>query len=535
MSDNVGSKMVKGAAIIGLAGVLVKILGAFFRIPVINWIGDIGSAYYSVAYNIYAILVVLATAGLPVAISKLVSENIAKKRYRNAHKVFQVSFVLMVVLGSVLFMVCYFGATLLTKTLGQPNAAIAVRAIAPALFFVPLLASFRGYFQGRQNMNPTAISEVSEQFVRVIVGLILTSQFLSFGMAKAAAGATFGASAGSAIGLLIVVTIYILNRRAIVYKIETYDSTTESTLSIIKKISIVAVPIIIGAEVMPAMNFIDTWIITNRLLATGWAPEEATALYGMISGKCSTLIGFPQIFTQAVAISLVPAIARAYAMGNKKSVQENSILGYRLTMVIAFPCAIGIMAIPSQILLFMYPSDPDSAMNAAPTLAIMAVGIIFLANVQTSTGILQARGKQIIPVITLFIGAVIKLILSYILVGIPSLNIKGAAIATIVAYIIAMVLNNIKVKKYTNIQFEYIQTYVKPIIASAIMGVCAYATHYGIGRFVGNSIGTILSILVGMIVYAVLIILFRAVRAEELALMPGGRRLNSYISKVIRW
>ena len=304
------------------------------------------------AYSIYSALLVLSTAGIPVAISRMVSERIAVGEYKNAHKVFRTATALLFAIGIVSFAVCYFGGEAITAALGNPDAAMAVKAISPALLFVPLFSAFRGYFQGRQNMNPTAISEITEQLVRVIVGLYLAYQLLHTGLKEAAAGASFGASAGSVAGLAIIVMIYLLNRRTIHRKIDLNNKQVEETAVILRKIVSIAVPIIIGCEIMPIMTLIDTGIIMTRLQDTGWSYEEAKSLYGLLSGFCNSLIAFPQVFTQAVAVSLVPAVAAAFKIKNKNGVQENIKLGYRTTMIMAFPCAFGIFALAEPILLF---------------------------------------------------------------------------------------------------------------------------------------------------------------------------------------
>lgn len=528
------NKLVKGAAVIGMAGVFVKFLGAFFRIPLTNWIGDVGMSYYGFAYAIYGALLVLATAGLPVAISRLVSENIAKHEYKNAHKVFKVSLMLMATIGLICFCICFFGSNVITRKLGNPDASLAVRAIAPAILFVPILSAFRGYFQGRQNMNPTAISEISEQLIRVITGLTLAAVFLDSGLEKAAAGASFGASAGAFGGLCVMLCIYLLNRKVIKKKISLNQKDIESTGEILKKIVVIAVPIIIGAEIMPIMNLIDTGIIMTRLQAMGWSYEEAKSMYGLISAFCSSLISFPQIFTQAVAISLVPAIAKAAAVHDQEGIQENVSLGYRTTMIMAFPCAVGIFALAKPILFLLYPSQLESAEAAVPTLMIMAVGVISLAISQTATGTLQAIGKQNIPVKNLLLGCVAKVIITYILVGVRSLNIMGAAIGTVVAYTIDFTLNNRAVAKYTGVKFDYVLTYFKPFLASAIMGVAAFGVHALLVGILGNSIATLLAIIVGAAVYAVLIFVFKAITVDEVKMIPGGSKLEPIIRKFIK-
>ena len=529
------NKFIKGAAILGIAGVIIKVMGAVFRIPVTNWIGDTGMSYYGFAYAIYGALLVLSTAGIPVAISKMVSERIAVKEYKNAHKVFKVATGLLFTIGMISFAVCFFGGEWITAQLGNPGAALAVKAISPALLFVPLFSAYRGYFQGRQNMNPTAISEITEQLVRVFVGLFLAYKLMDIGVQEAAAGASFGASAGSIAGLGIIVLIYMGNRRVIHRKIDLNSQHVEETAVILKKIIVIAVPIIIGSEIMPIMNLLDAGIIMRRLQATGWTLAEAQSMYGLLSGFCSPLIAFPQIFTQAVAVSLVPAIAAAFRVKDNKNVQENVGLGYRVTMIMAFPCAFGILALGEPIMLFMFSQQPASAVAAVPILQIMAISIVFLASTQTSVGVLQAIGKQNLPVVHLAIGCIGKIAATYVLAGIPAINVKGAAIGTLIAYIVAMVLNNRSVKAYTGVKFNYDLTYVRPFIASAIMGLCAFAAHKLLVGFLGNSIATLAAVMVGVLVYGVLIFVVKAITVDEVeTTLPGGRKIARVLRKFVK-
>ncbi len=536
MGNNESSsrKVIKGAAIIGVSGVIVKILGACFRIPLTNWIGADGMSYYGYAYQIYGTLVILATAGVPVAISRLAAENIGLRQYKNAHRIFHVSLIMMAVLGLILFSICFFLAGTLTNALGNPGARLAVRAIAPALFFVSLLATFRGYFQGRQNMNPTAISEIVEQLVRVIVGLSLAYSLLDKSLEETAAGAAFGATAGSVAALAIIIIIYVLNVKVIRLKISRGLEYVEPYGVLAKKIAVIAIPIVIGSLIMPIMNLTDTVIVMRRLQSTGYSYEQSRHLYGLISGYCSTLIGFPQIFTQAVAISLVPAISAARAVGDSERVKDNTFLGYRLTMIMAFPCALGIFALAKPILLLLYGSRPEEASEAAPTLMILSIGVIGLAISQTSTGVLQAVGKQMVPVYHLLWGMGAKIVLTYVLVGIHSLNIKGAAISTLVAYAISFILNNISVRKYTGTKFDYVKTYVKPGIASVVMALFVLLAHRAFFGIAGNSIATLIAILVGILVYFLMILLLKAVTPDELDRISAGRRINKIFRKFYR-
>lgn len=527
-----GTKMVKGAVIIGAAGVLVKVMGAFFRIPITNWMGADGMAYYAFAYSIYGMLIVIATAGIPVAISRLVSENIALKRYRNADKVFRVSLGLVATLGFVLFAACFFGADILMKMMGNPHAASAVRAIAPALLFVPILASYRGYFQGRQNMKPTAVSQIIEQIVRVAVGLFLTLFLLDRGLVIAAAGASFGATAGSIAGLLTVIIIYILSKPAISYKIANNDPFVQPTSTIAKSITMIALPIILGSMIVPIMNLTDTAIVMRRLQATGFTFEESNHLFGLISSYCSALISFPSTFIQAVSISLVPAIAKAVALEDQFHVRSHIQTAYRLTSFVAFPCAVGLFVLAEPILLLLYPSNPGECAEAAPALMIMSIGIIAVAISETSTGILQSIGKQNVPAFHLLVAALVKIGLTYLLVGINQLNILGAALSSLIAFTVSFLWNDISVISHTGTRIKYFDTYAKPLISSLVMGLSVFLIHMGLDKILPGRIATIIAVVIGAIVYVFMALVTKTVTRKELEYMRAGRKLNALIDKI---
>ena len=529
------SSVLKGTAIIGAAGIIVKILGAIFRIPLTNWIGSIGMSYYQVAYNIYNALVIMAIAGFPVAVSKLVSENVAKKRYGNAHKVFKTAATLMAVIGGVSAGICFFGADILTARIGNPDAALAVRSIAPALLFVPLVSSFRGFFQGRQNMSPTAISEVIEQFFRVMVGFILARVFLSVGLPQTAAGASFGATIGSICALAFMGLVYVMHKQIIRREISRGEDYYEDTKTLVKKILGIAIPIIIGAEVIPIMYAIDMSIIMNRLQATGWSMDESQHLYGLMSGYCNSLINLPEFLIQAIAISMVPAISHAAAKKDKENVESSVAAGYKLTTLIAFPCMVGLMVLAKPIFMLLYPSKIDEAMEAIPTFLLMAISIVTVAMYETSTGALQAVGKQVIPMRNVGVSAVIKVILTYILVGIRSINLNGAAISSIVAFFLAFILNEVAVKKYTGVHIKLKDTYLKPGIASLVMGVCAYGVYRLLALVLGARIAVLIAVLAGAGVYAVLVVALRIAEPEDIAAVPYGHKLNKLINKFVKW
>ncbi|MBQ4649813.1 MAG: polysaccharide biosynthesis protein [Firmicutes bacterium] len=535
-----GNKFLKGAAILGIAGIIVKVMGIFFRVPLTRWLGDAGMADYSSVYPIYTLFLVISTAGIPVAISRMVSERIAVKNYEGAHKVFQTSVWLLGAMGLVSFAIVNFGAGFIEEVvLNNAGAGLSLKAIAPALLIVPIMSAYRGYFQGRQNMNPTAVSQLFEQFARVIVGLGLAYFLLSSGASAACAGATFGVTAGAGAGLLVVVVIYLLNLKVIKRNINRHKSTSvlEPTGSIIKEILIIAVPITIGAAILPLVNSIDSMMVMRRLMETGWNEAQAEALWGRLGSYCSSLIGMPQVFIQAIVMSLVPAISAGFKVKNYGEVNDNMSFAMRAAMLVGFPCAVGMFTLAEPILVLLYytPERAAEIEAAVPTLMIMTVSIIFMSTLQTLTGALQGIGKQMIPVKNLAVAAVAKVVITYLLVGMKFFNVNGAPIGTIACYIIASVLNIRDVKKYTGTRFDFGMTFGKPFAASAVMGIAVFAAYKILFMILkSNTIATLLSICVGVAVYGILILMTKAITKDEIRRLPKGDKLVRILDRFIK-
>lgn len=537
MSKN---NFLKGAAVLGIAGIIVKVIGIFFRIPLTRWIGEDGMGYYGSVYPIYTLFLIISTAGIPVAISRMVSERIAVKNYAGAHKVFQISIWLMGALGLASFCIVYFNAGFIENSiLHNPGARLSLEAIAPSLLLVPIMSAYRGYFQGRQNMNPTAISQLFEQLFRVVVGLGLAYFLLDSGYEAVCAGATFGSTAGAAAGLFVVVIIYLLSLNTIKRYIRRNKSHSqlESTSSIVKKILIIAIPITIGASILPLMGAIDASVVMGRLQATGWTHEQANALWGRFSGYCNSLIGLPQVFVQAIAMSLVPAISAGFRLKDLGEVKENMKLAMRTAMIIGFPCAAGMFALAEPILKLLY-LTPDTAAEitaAVPTLRLMCFSIIFMSSLQTLTGILQGIDRQNVPVKNLAIGAAVKLVVTYVCVGIRAINVNGAPLGTIAAYVVATVLNIKDIKKYSGNAFDFKMTFLKPFIASALMGAAAFASFKLIFLATSsNTISTLLSIIVGVVVYGALVLSLKVITEDEIRRLPKGDKLVKVLDKFIK-
>ena len=517
----------KGAVILGIAGIIVKVFGAFFRIPLANIIGDTGMGYYQTAYPVYVLLLTLSTAGIPTAIARLVSERTTEGNHKEAYRIFTVSFRLLLAMGIVTSLLLFLGAPYIVQYMkGEPEAIYSMRSIAPALLFVPIMAAFRGYFQGQQDMTPTASSQVIEQAFRVVFGLSMAVILLPAGLKFAAAGASAGAAAGGFFGLIGIFAIY-MRRRCVIRENcrNSPDGESEAAKSILWKIVVIAVPVTIGAAIMPIMTNIDLAIVVRRLVQSGYSSAEANSLYGQLSGFATPLINLPQVLTQAIAMSLVPAVASAFSAKDQEFLRYNTAFGIRTAMIIGMPCSVGLMVLSKPIMLLLYPAQQASAVNAAESLFILAFGAIFLSLVQTLTGILQGVKRQLIPVINLAIGAGIKVIITYVLTGIPSVNVKGAAAGTAAAYITAALLNYRAVRKYTGSRPNFSLTFGRPMLSAAIMGAIVWAIYSGLSLLTGNTVATMVSVFCGVVVYGFCILRFKGITPDEIKMLPKGAKI----------
>lgn len=536
MSKN--NSFIKGAAILGIAGGIVKILGAVYRLPLSNIIKSEGMGYYQTAYPLYTLLLTLSTAGFPVAIAKLVSEKRAIGDYKAAHKVFKVALMGLILGGILTSSFVYFFSEQIVERLGNPNAYYALIALVPALLFVPIMASFRGFFQGHQNMAPTALSQVVEQIFRVGSGLALTYYLLDRGTAIAAGGASFGGSIGAIFGTLTMFFIYMYRRKYIVDEMKTSIKTEEYKINrIIKDLLIIAIPITIGSAIMPIMDTIDVAIVLNRLQSIGYTKAEANGLYGNLKGMAQTLINFPQVFSMAIAMSLVPAISSSNARGEKKEMENIVSSGIRMTLLIGLPAGIGLYVLANPIISLLYfKNSPETILSVGNLLRTLSIGVVFLTLIQSLSSILQGLGQPMIPAVNLFIGAGFKVLLSYILTAIPSININGAAISTVIAFMIAAILNLISVIKYSNISLSIKDVFVRPLISATGMGIIAFFSHLLlvkalVGISSGEKLATILAVFISALAYLILLILTGTISSKDLEFIPKGAKIKTLLDK----
>lgn len=525
---------VKGAFILGISGIFIKIIGAFFRIPLANLLGPEGMSYYSSAYPIYNFFIVLGTAGLPTALAKIISEQRALGDYRNLDRTFKSGMMLMTSIGFIGSIFMFFGAEFIVSGINNPNAVHAFKALAPAILLVSVMAVYRGFFQGFQQMAPFASSQIYEQFARVIVGYGLAMYFITKGLDLAAGGATFGATSGAIAGLVVIYFAYKKFRKR---NKETFDANMGGALvphrALIKRIVWISIPMTIGAAVMPLMNAIDVMLVMNRLTDIGMG-DRATELYGMLSGYAQTLVNLPQAVTAAIQISIVPAVATLFIQKSAKQLDRTIQNGIRMALIVTLPATAGLVILSRPIMELLYPSQIQYAQTTGSILSILGFSVVFLGMFQVTTGILQGLGMQNRPTFNLFIGAVVKVILTYVLVGIIQINIYGAAFSTLVAYGTATGLNLMTLSREADINFDYKTVLLKPLSAVLVMSAVVLTVYLGTSQLISSKLATVIAILIGIAVYGVMLFKTKTLTGEDFALMPGGTKLKKLTNKFKR-
>lgn len=524
----------KGAALLGAAGMLVKVLGAFFRIPLGNIIGSDGMGYYQVGYSIYNFLLAFTAAGFPTAISTLVAAKRGLGDYRGAHRVFRVAFRMLFVLGGLgALFVMFFSGFLSERVFSNPKAYYAILAMGPAIFFVSILAAFRGYFQGMKDMAPTAASQVVEQLGRVVFGLA-GALVLVFVLVRevqyAAAFASFGASIGAFFGALTLWRIY-KGRKAKIVKgfAEGVRLEKEPVTVIMKDLVRVALPIAIGTSIVPLMNMFDAFLVVRRLQMVGFTYMEANSLYGQLQGMANTLVNLPQVLTIAIAVSVVPVISEAFTLENHHKVRRDTKSALRVGLLIGLPASVGLGVLAGPIMSLLFPNEPESI---GMILLTLAPAVIFLSQIQVLTGVLQGLGRPDIPVRNLMVGALVKFGVTYVLTGIEVLNVRGAAIGTVLAYIIAFSLNFRAVKRYTRGKISFREIAARPVISALGMGIIVLISYQILGFIIGGRLSTVVAILIGGVSYGVLLMLTQAVKKEDFELIPKGEKLHRLMKRL---
>lgn len=538
VQEKASVQFVKGAAILGVAGLVSKLLGAVYRIPYQNIAGDIGLYVYMQVYPLYTTLLILATAGFPIAISKIVSERVAVGDAIGARRAFRVASISLVILGLFFFLLLYVGAPMVAKFMGDEHLTTPLRAVAWSLPLVPMAAILRGYFQGHQNMMPTGVSQVVEQLIRVI--FILLTAFWAMNVYQdaylAGTGAVFAAFPGGIAAILVLLWYWRKDKRIRHLEGEQQQSSGVAEWTnrqVLRSLLYYALPICMGALVLPLIPLVDSVTVVNMLQWSGMQEDLAKLAKGAFD-RGQPLIQFGTFFATSLSLALVPAISEAVAQRQHQLIANRAEIAIRLTFLLGLPASFGLALLAEPINVMLYGDT-----NGTEALAVQSFTIIFATLSIASAGILQGLGRVMRPARNLFIGVMVKLVLNLVLV--PFWGISGAALSTVLAYLVAMGLNVLAVKKYTGAGIGLRQTVLKPFLSVIVMSVVVLVVEWGANALLGNMPGpqrlihTIVGLVAvgcGALVYLLALLKTGGLTRTDIQFLPKGKRIASLLAKL---
>ena len=581
-----------GAAILAMGILVVKVIGLFYKIPLVNIIGSEGSADFNNAYNIYSVLLTISTAGLPVAVSKMVSEANALGRQNQVHKVFRLSLAAFLTLGVVSFLIMYFGSEQLAGMMHDSLAAAGIRALAPAVICVGCLSAFRGYAQGHGNMTPTAVSQILEALCKLVIGLGLAYWLVRAGQPShvAAAGAITGVTVGTILALAYMIFNFVSTRMR--EEKDTQDAP-DSARRILSTLMKIAIPITISSSMVGIVTVIDSALVQGQIqkvlisdpdswalyqqvvdfapleaardawqqaVSSGAAAEAVSQLYGAVElaaenisrslyGNYSgalTIYNLPLSLMAAITASVIAAVSAALARRDRRGAARITGSALRITALLAFPMGVGLFVLGTPIIRLIFPELDASV--AGPLLSTLGIASIFVCLMLVCNSVLQAHGFINLPVVIMALGGVVKIVTNYNLVAVPTIGISGAPVGNVLCFGLCMVLDLVVIARVIHGRPDYLPLLAKPAAAAGVMGLGAWAVYGLLSKLLsyeevtqagetiqtlgktGNGIAVMGAILIAVIIYAVLVVALRAISREELSLMPKGDK----IAKILR-
>lgn len=543
-----GQSIVKGAVILGIGVFLSRIIGLLYRIPITNILGDEGNGLYSMAFQVYTVILTFTAIAMPSALSKLIAEREAVYAYRDAHRVYKVAMSYSLVFAVILGGAMWFGADLIAQILfPDQNVGMPIRALAPTVIVATAMAVMRGYFQGQNNMVPTALSQIIEQIFNVIFSVLLAYFFLSYDLIVAVTGSTLGTGIGAVVGLITLITIYFWFRPDLKKKLrQSKGYKYESSSGILRQILVMMIPVIVSTSIFSIMGLIDQSMITRslpqsimhlkeqnllHLLPVAGAEdlkisEIVTQLLGQFSVKYFTLLNVPISLIIQLGGASIPAIAASMAVHDLKDVRRKIKLIFKVGLLIGAPSAVALMLFARPIIGLLF-----SEVTGDKMLASGAIGIIFIVLAQLSTGVLQGMGKPNIPTFHAIIACIIKVVINTIVLKIPTLHVYGVIHSTTLCYLIYAVLNINYLKKYLHMKFDWHKLLVKPLISAAIMGALAYGIFSGLmALFPHEKLWTMVIIPIAVVIYLFTGIATRAITKKDLLYIPGGKKLIRFLN-----
>ena len=533
-------------SILAIASIISRIVGLIYRIPLTATIGKTGNDYYGTAYEIYNIILLISSYSIPLAVSKLVSARIAKGHVRDANKVLHGALLFAFISGGLASTIVFFGAEFFTGSLLKtPLSAIALKVLAPTLLVVAILGVFRGFFQGLGTMIPSAISQIGEQIVNAVVSVVAANILFTYGKkvggvlsnvkgyaaAFGAAGGTLGTSVGAAFALLFILFIYFAFKKVFKKMLKRDKHKHFETYSDVIPILIMTIiPVLLSTTVYNISSIIDQGIFKNLAVLQGYDSSIISEYWGVFTGQYKVLINVPLAIASAIAASTVPSLTAAFNSQDDKLVKNQINMANRFVMVIAFPCAIGLIVLASPIMQLLF---NDSEKSSALMLIIGGCSVVFYSLSTLSNGILQGIDKMTIPVKNALVALIAHVILLFVLMEVFNLHIYAVIIANAFYALMMCFLNQAAVLRYSGAYIEIRTVVLAPLEASALMGLVVYLIYHmmdalfelSLSERLSNLLACVISIFIGVIIYFVALLLFKGVDEETLLRFPGGRRL----------
>lgn len=531
-NPNQKQSFLHGAAVLAAATIIVKIIGAIYKIPLKYVIGETGFGYFNTAYEIYSVLLMISTTGLPVAMSRMISEAQTLGNHDQIRKIFRVSlrvFLLLGILGTLGMALFSRQLSVMYTTFDTSWAAIA--ALSPAVLFICVIAAFRGFFQGQSNMTPTSVSQVFEALCKLIIGLALAWLVMKLTDTPNGGNMTLGAG-GAILGVTLgcVVSMFYLWRCFTnAAKNLPTGGQVQSTKQTLTQLLAIAIPITLGSAGLQIINTVDTMVYMRRLVnAVGMVQEEAEHVKGVYN-FCQTIFNLPCALITPITISVIPAITAHLTRKDDgaAAVTEGSAL--RIAALIAMPCALGLASLAGPIM-HLFGDTGEQLTLSTGIMTFLGIAVIFNSLVLVTNAVMQAHGDVTTPVINMIIGGVVKVVLNYFLVGIPALNITGAAMGTVVCYALITTLNVVAMVRHRLAKPQMFLAVLRPLLAAVLMGICAWMANGLLSSVLPEKLACIGAIGAAAVVYAILVLAFRVITYDDCMLLPGGQK----IAKILR-
>lgn len=542
----------QGTAVLAMATVLVKLMGFLFKVPLNNIIGEDGFGYFNTAYDVYNVLLMISTTGLPVAMSRMISQAQTLGNHAQIKRIYRTSLYVFLTIGMVGSLgMLFFCRQLSVMVTTNENSWAAIAALAPCVLLICLVSAYRGFFQGQSNMTPTSVSQIFEAVTRLVVGLGLAWLVMKltgeaavraqgivlasgetaqdYGDITLAAG---GAILGVTLGSLISVVYLHHKFRQSNQILSLGGGTAKSTRSTMKELLSIAVPITLGSAGLQIINLFDTMIYMRRLTgALQWTEKMADSAKGVYN-FCQTVFALPCSFIPTITIAVIPAITASLTRKDLAEAKATSESSVRTMALIAMPCAAGLFVMAEPVIRLLCSTyTEDKIQLAATMLAILGLTVIFNSLVLLLNAIMQAHGDVVTPVVNMLIGGIIKIIVNYILVGQPNLNIVGAPIGTFICYISITAFDLIAMKRHISARPAIFKNIIRPGLASAIMGAATFMVYRVLSNAISSwKLACLLSLAFAVVLYAVLVVFLRCLTYEDCMLLPKGEK----IAKILR-